>query len=156
MNISRLIAAGLIAAACTVGAHAEALYMHLQDANGNWTVYDLEQVDRLTFSDGKMNIEKDGQTVASASTTELARFYVNDTTGVNAVAGDNEAADILSVAGRTLSLKADSSLRVYAASGALLVEIPAVKAGQTVDLSSLPAGIYMIATGNKTLKIALQ
>ncbi|MBO4551106.1 MAG: T9SS type A sorting domain-containing protein [Bacteroidaceae bacterium] len=52
----------------------------------------------------------------------------------------------------TLAVKGDGLLRVYGANGALL-SIANVKEGANISLDNLPAGVYIIRMGDKTIKV---
>lgn len=145
-------------------ANAESLYLHIQTANGNWQVLDLEKVDRLTFTGGNMVVsDADNNTVATYPTTNLATMQVNDSqteitefpsAGVEeATVGADETA--FTIVGRTISVLSDGALTITALDGRTVVAIPAVKAGQSVDLTVLPAGTYVITLGAHSQKAAI-
>ena len=52
----------------------------------------------------------------------------------------------------TLAIKGDGLLRVYSANGAL-VSVANVKEGANISLDKLPAGVYVVRMGDKTIKI---
>ena len=53
-------------------------YLHIKTSTG-WEVLDLDKVDRLTFSNGKMNAQDEkGVTVGTYSQASLEQIYVND------------------------------------------------------------------------------
>lgn len=155
-----LIAAGLALCMNTV-AQADEMYLHIQTADGNWTVLDLSQVNRLTFSGGQMTAtDAQGTQVAQYLAANLDVMTVNDNntpSGINKVAAEAKTASFaLSNGGRLLTANTDGTLRVFASTGALVVEIPAVTAGQTVNLHALPAGAYVINFANVSRKALLK
>lgn len=52
----------------------------------------------------------------------------------------------------TLAVRGDGFLRIYR-TGGVLVSIAAVKEGANISLDNLPAGVYIVGMGNKTIKI---
>ena len=52
----------------------------------------------------------------------------------------------------TLAIKGDGLLRVYSANGAL-VSVANVKEGANISLDKLPAGVYVVRMGDKTIKV---
>ena len=154
--------AALIAAATT--ANAESLYLHIQTANGDWQVLDLEKVDRLTFTDGNMIVaDANNQTVATFPTSNVANMQVNDSqtditefpsAGVETAVAATEAT--FTIDGRSIAVLADGALTITAIDGRTAVVIPAVKAGQSVDVSALAAGTYIINLGAHTQKVAIR
>lgn len=152
-KFTRLIAAAIAAAA--MPAMAAPLYFHLRTADGNLKVYDLEQIDRLTFSGDNMTLQKDGATVETFKTSDLKSMEVNESESkVNAIVAEAKAWFALS--GKTITAARDCDVTVADLSGVLLVEISGVKAGQRIDLSAVPSGTYIITDGFNPAKIELK
>lgn len=154
----------LMVAACVLCvqavARAEGLYLHLQTSDGNWSVLSLDQADRLTFTGGQMRVtDPQGTQLAQFPAEALQSMTVNESpASIDRVDSDTDISQgfVLTDAGRVLTAQTDGMLRVYGATGALIVEIPTVKAGQTVDLRSLPAGAYVINFANVSRKALLK
>lgn len=154
----------MVAAVTT--ANAESLYLHIQTANGDWQVLDLEKVDRLTFSDGNMIVaDANNQTVATFPTSNVATMQVNDSqtditefpsAGVETAVADDDAETTFTVNGRSIAVLADGALTITAIDGRTAVAIPAVKAGQNIDISAIAAGTYVINLGAHTQKVAIR
>ena len=51
-----------------------------------------------------------------------------------------------------LAVKGDGFLRIYSTNGAL-VNVAYVKEGANVSLDNLPAGVYIVRMGDKTIKV---
>jgi hypothetical protein len=81
-------------------------------------------------------------------------MYVDDTAGIDKVSADNTAATLtFDAATKVVTLLADGSFEIYNAAGALLVAIPQVKQGETVNLSGISAATPVILkNGNYSLK----
>lgn len=165
MKLKHLAVAALLTAA--TAANAESLYLHIQTANGNWQVLDLEKVDRLTFTNGNMvATNTDNQTVATFAATDLATMQVNDdpeTINEYPVAGIDapestgaEATFTFDPATRTIAVLVDGALTITAIDGRTAVAIPAVKAGQSVDVAAMAPGTYVINLGAQSLKAVIR
>lgn len=135
----------------------DALYLHVQDNAGNWKVISLENADKLTFKNNGMQVlDAKGTELQAFDSSQLKSMKVNESAsaGIGAVAAEDEKA-AFSISGKVVTAAAEGSLCVYGLSGTLYVEIPAVKAGQTVDLSQLPANVYVVKLNGYTSKIEL-
>lgn len=161
MNFKKkmLFAAGALALCCSSAAAAD--YMHIRTEAG-WEVINLDKVERLDFKGGNVAVlDADNQTVASFKQKDLTLIYVDDSTvnnenaSVEGVAADT-AAFAFDALSKSVSVKADGSLEVYRTDGSLIVSIPEVKAGQSVDLSAVEPGIVIIKSGNNSIKALLR
>lgn len=154
MKILRRLAP-LALAVMTMPAFATPLYFHIKTSDGNYKAYDLEKIDRLTFANGNMTIEKDGTPLETIKRTELAHIEVSDSeSAVSTLAAEHS--DWYKMQGKTVVLTAGAGFQAYNLGGIMLLDIPEAKAGQSVDLSELPAGIYVISNGNESAKIELR
>ncbi len=146
-----LLPLALLAATMTVSAEN---YLHIRTDAG-WEVIDLDKVDRITFTNGNMVATDASQNVLSTiAQSTLQTMYVDDTAGINTVSTDNTAATLtFDAATKVVTLLADGSFEIYNAAGALLVAIPQVKQGETVNLSGISAATPVILkNGNYSLK----
>jgi hypothetical protein len=146
-----LLPLALLAATMTVSAEN---YLHIRTDAG-WEVIDLDKVDRITFTNGNMVATDASQNVLSTiAQSTLQTMYVDDTAGIDKVSADNTAATLtFDAATKVVTLLADGSFEIYNAAGALLVAIPQVKQGETVNLSGISAATPVILkNGNYSLK----
>ena len=74
---------------------------------------------------------------------------VDDPTAIEALP---EQAENVVYKNGTLSVKGSGLLRVYTTSGAL-VSIAQVAEGANISLNGLPAGVYVVRMGDKTIKV---
>lgn len=152
-KFTRLLVAAVAAAA--MPAMAGPLYFHVRSTDGNIKIYDLEKIDRLTFSGDDMTLQKDGAAVETFKTSDLKSMEVNESESkVNAIV--SEAKTWFAFAGKTITAGRDCDVTVADLSGVILVEIGGVKAGQSIDLSALPSGTYIITDGSNPAKIELK
>lgn len=158
--LKRVLIAGALAALC-LGASADN-YLHIQTGDGNWKVYDVDRLDKLTFDKSSMTVtDKSGQKVGTFDRSKLATLQVNDDPNEAYDYSDIESVTFtaaITLDGRTLTVGGSGAapLTVADASGRSVFTITAYRAGQSVDLTALPAGIYIVTAGKQSAKIALK
>ena len=109
----------------------------------------LPIVQKITFEEGYVVVTTaEGKHSYPISALDKITF----TETATAIEALPEQLENLNYKDGTLSIKGDGMLRVYNASGAL-VSIANVKVGANVSLGSLPAGVYIVRMGNKTIKV---
>lgn len=142
-------------------------YLHIQTSEGNWKVISLDDADKLTFSSNEMQVyDKSGAILGSFSTTTLKRLQINESaTEVNdypqasvetITSADRTASVSIDVTSKTVSVLADGKLHIYNMAGGTIVSIPSVRKGDTVDISVLHAGAYIIELNGKSQKVVLK
>lgn len=138
-------------------AQEEGNYLHLQTATG-WEVIDLDQVDRLTFSNGTMTAsDKDQTTVASFRQDQLISMNYSETSGIESVTDDNmESTFYFDSDAKAVIMKADGIFEVFSEAGVKLVEIPSAKNGETINLSAIRKGIVILKSGSHSLKAIIK
>lgn len=151
-----LVAVALLSASLTMCC-AEALYLHILKADGQWELFDLSSVNKLTFKNGGMQLLCAGDAVVKEfSSAELEKMKVNEETSGVSAADVKISSPIVTVNGNVLQVNADGQLRVFDVQGRLCAEIPQVKIGNTVNMRNLPKGLYIVEIGSKTTKIVLK
>ena len=146
---------------CAAGANAEDLYLHMQTADGTWHVYNLENVDKLTFTADKINaLSSTGATVAAIDRTDLVGMSVDEAAtsqpaGITDVVEDRTD---VTVNGNLVTVNGDQavSVEIFDLTGRLIDAIEAVEPGQSVDLSQLDHQVYIVKAGKSTLKITVK
>lgn len=165
MKLKHLAAALVMISATT--ANAGDLYLHIQTADGNWQVLDLAKVDRLTFTGGNMVAsDTDNNTVATFPASDLATMQVNDnatditefpSAGIETAASDTQAPTFTyNAATHSITAENDGTLTITAIDGRTVVTIPSVKTGQSVDVTAIAAGTYVITLGEYSLKTIIR
>lgn len=82
----------------------------------------------------------------------MSQFYYSDLTNAISALRDEDVA-LLTLHGRTLTLQRSGQVTLCNALGQAVL----VASGRTIDLSQLPAGIYLVRTeGGKAAKVALR
>ena len=151
-----LVAVALLSASLTMCC-VEALYLHILKADGQWELFDLSSVNKLTFKNGGMQLLGAGDAVVKEfSSAELEKMKVNEETSGVSSADAKISSPIVTVNGNVLQVNADGQLRVFDVQGRLCAEIPQVKIGNTVNMRNLPKGLYIVEIGSKTTKIVLK
>lgn len=155
MIIKKLIL--MTACLLSLSAWADGTYLHIRTASG-WEVVNLEKADKMTFKNNVVQITAaDNSVLASYPQNALETMYIDEIAGVGDVKDDNtEAAFIFDSASRSVRMTQDSDLKVYDLKGKLLVGIPEVKEGETVNLSALAPSIIILKSGNYTVKTQLK
>lgn len=137
---------------------ADSNYLHIY-TNGQWVVLDLDKVDRLEFKGDNMIAKAEDNTeVASYPRTSLEVLYVDEaaTTAINAAVADETAAFTFDADSKTATMLVDGSFSVYDITGRRLVEIPAVKKGETIDLQTLRPGIIILRSESFSKKVVIK
>ena len=117
--------------------------------NGMEESIPLPVVQRISFEEGYVVVTTtEGKHSYPISSMEKITFTENAT----AIEALPEQAEDLTYKDGTLAIKGDGMLRVYNTSGAL-VSIAYVKEGANINLGKLPAGVYIVRMGEKTIKI---
>jgi hypothetical protein len=145
--------------------NAESLYLHIQTNDGDWHVYDIAQVDRLTFADGNMTAtDANSQPIATFTAGNLTRMQVNDSrtditeypvpAGIATVTTDATAT--FAINGHNILALADGAFTITTIDGRSAVAIPTVLEGQSIDVSALASGTYIITLGTYTQKVIIR
>lgn len=128
-------------------------YLHIQTDNG-WTIINIDNVDRISFSDGKMVITDKEQTTTTIAQTELVQMLVNESASIESVEFDNNAAKFtIDAQTKTVKMTTDGNFRILSVNGKILINIPTVKSGETISLDNLNAGVYILQSSNYAIKI---
>lgn len=140
-------------------ASADTLYMHVQTSDGNWQVFSLDQVDRLTFTGGKMTaLTAEGTTVASFPSSSLVSMNFDEISAPSGVESAVADPAELSVSGNVITYagKEPAAVEIFDAAGRAIEAISAVENGQSIDLSALSPDVYIVKAGLSTIKIAVK
>ena len=111
--------------------------------------FSLPTVQRVTFLDDYVKV----------TTTECEALFpisiiekISFTDSPDAINALPEQAENLTFKNGTLAVKGDGLLCIYGSNGAL-VNIANVKEGANISLKNLPAGVYVVIMGDKTIKV---
>ena len=104
----------------------------------------------------RISFEEDYLVVTTSESTHRYPLTILDkitfTESATAIEAMPEQLENLSYKDGTLAVKGDGLLRVYGSNGAL-VSIANVKEGANISLDKLPAGVYIVRMGDKTIKV---
>ena len=117
----------------------------------------LSEVKKLGFANGQLSVEPYGGAAAATFSLDAVRCirFDNVPTGIDFVGADATLRPVIKdgkVSLAALSGKRTAPLRVYSAAGQLLVSRPSWN-GEAVDLTSLPAGLYILSINNQSFKL---
>ena len=133
---------------------AMAQNLFVQQTSGTDTGYKLSQIDKITFSAGKMLVAMQTGENGSFAISDICKLYF----GENPERIDNAAASRLVVwnpAAKTLTVngQAGNVVSVYSAGGVRVLQVVQTIAHTPIDLTALPAGTYVVEAEGKTIKI---
>lgn len=104
----------------------------------------------------KISFEEDYLVVTTTEGTHRYPLTLLDkitfTESATAIEALPEQLENLTYKDGTLSIKGDGLLRVYGTNGAL-VSVANIKEGANISLERLPAGVYIVRMGDKTIKV---
>lgn len=124
-------------------------YLNAQSTNGT-TCVELSSVQKITFTSENAVIKVSGGDDVLLPLAELQKITFSATpTAIEELKGETEG---LAVNNGYVTISENGNLYVYSMKGQL-VGIAQVKKGQSVSLSSLPQGSYIIKMGSKAIKI---
>ena len=111
----------------------------------------LPTVQRITFEERYVVVTTtDGK--YSYPISALDKITFTEKTDATAIEALPEQAEDLTFKDGRLSIKGNGLLRIYNTAGALVC-IANVKEGANVSLNNLPAGVYIVRMGDKTIKL---
>ncbi len=145
MNTKNILAALLLMVSSSMMAE-ECLTI---TCNGTDESISLPTIQRITFEDNYLKVTTtDGAFLCPLSAVE--KIYFSDS--ADAIETLPEQEENLTYQDGKLTVKGDGFLRIYSANGAL-VNLAKVKEGANVNLNNLPAGVYIVSMGDKTIKV---
>lgn len=143
--------------ACGIGLRAESNYLHIATDSG-WDVIDLSKSDRLTFIGGVMKVTDAAGNVLGAYPQEtLDHMHIDQSSGtVEIISGKSEETFSIANNGRLVRTLSDGAFEIFTLDGAVVVEIPTVASGQTIDLSGLASGCYIYRIDAYAVKVVVK
>lgn len=150
----------LLAALATLGIGAQAQdKVVVVDKNGAETAYNIDDVKRITFSDDALQVvqtDENGTTYAFDDVQKIV--FQTGSTGISTAETTPQTRLTLTISsdGTRLTVNGWNSdeqaqLAVYATNGTRVLHQPAWN-GQSVDISQLAHGIYVLQAGQHTAK----
>lgn len=152
MKFRNLIVPAMLSLALAAGAQSvsEPMYMVLQLAGGQSKAIDIDHINRLTFSDAQMNVEMKDATVEKVDIAAISNmeFSHNSVGGVESAITDGVSFEF-SAESAAISFTgvAGAEFAVYDSNGRKMLGFKTGEGHQTLDVSVLPAGVY-VATYN--------
>ncbi len=151
MKIKRCLAALAIALTCQTSALAQSKALVLWHADGSKTTVELSQLPQVRFENDKVLVTSSVLDM-QYDAEEILRFTYEDGTGEDAGLIDG----IASVQGDRLSFRGATSaeqVSVYSANGTRIpVVLSSANGRQSLSLSSLPSGVYILKVNGKSCK----
>lgn len=150
--MKRVLLAMFALAAFSFGVSAQSIVIN--ENEGTPVELDVEGLRSISFKDGKMVVSYSDGTDKSYVMSTISRLDFDDKTGVGMVSlmdgkvSYSEESGLLVVAGTE-----NSHLSVYNLGGTLVIDKVIEQPVETVDLSGLQKGIYLLRLDGKTIKI---
>lgn len=120
----------------------------------------VSTLDRMTFSNGNVELKKTDASVSSFLMTDISRMTFGLFSGIDEVAYDNDALAVYpSPARNYIMLKnapaGELHVLIFRQDGVLMKNIK-LDATQQVDISNFQKGLYLLKVNNKTIKFTKQ
>ncbi len=150
--MKRVLLAIFALAAFSSGVSAQSIVIN--ENEGTPVELDVEGLRSISFKDGNMVVSYSDGTDKSYAMSTISRLDFDDKTGVEMVSlmdgkvSYSEESGLLVVTGTE-----DSHLSVYNLGGTLVIDKVIEQPVETVDLSGLQKGIYLLRLDGKTIKI---
>ena len=120
------------------------------------TEYPYEKA-KITFSNGQMLFHFDGKVAKTYNIKDIGKiyFYVENA-AVDAMSSPDEVSYSSHHEELTVNAHPGTPIVLYHANGAQVLSYVQTIASMPVSVAHLPAGVYMVAVGGKTLKFVKQ
>ena len=133
---------------------ATAQHMLIDKGGENNEVVGLDNLKKITFSGTTVNIEQTDGTKSSSSMGEINRIYFGDFTSIDETRPQSR--ELISYITRediAINSPAGTLVTIYDVIGAQVISIRLKNDGETISISHLPKGIYIVKANDKTAKI---
>ena len=116
---------------------------------GETDTYPVSEIQKITFSDGNVVVEKTDGTKATTAMSSISRMYFGEiVTGIKNVEIEGGKWD-----GKSITVKGSQNVKIYHSSGSLVFN-GQFRDGETVSMEELPRGVYVVEVGSNSFKIA--
>ena len=144
----------LIGMAFSISAQTVKTKVTVTKTNDNEVVYTLDESDYLTFNEGQslvVNISGSTQVIALSTIRKVVFEKIID--GIDEIASEikimpNPANDSF----RVSNLDKDEDMTIYSMTGQIVMD-GIVSNDQTIDISALANGLYLVKIGSQTTKL---
>lgn len=123
--------------------------------DGTTASLDLEKIHKISFSEGNMVATSiEGTNLSTYTLSAISMLQFTNSTDVDAVEIMDGRISYSAVAGVAyVSGSAGQTFSVFNLSGSTLLTQPIESDSESVDLSALQSGVYLLRLGSKTIKI---
>lgn len=152
-----LLLAGAVSVGCAAAHAAETVGVIVVKADGSTYELELSAVDRIAFGTSGVAVVNTGGQSTEFVYADIDRIMLGkELTGISEISSGGDIAvwpsvvrNIINIAGA----EPGTEVRVYSLDGALVAAGRCSDAALSLDLSSAPAGMCLVAVGNQTVKI---
>lgn len=123
--------------------------------DGTTASLDLEKIHKISFSEGNMVATSiEGTNLSTYTLSAISMLQFTNSTDVDAVEIMDGRISYSAAAGVAyVSGSAGQTFSVFNLSGSTLLTQPIESDSESVDLSALQSGVYLLRLGSKTIKI---
>ncbi len=133
---------------------ATAQHIVVKTVEGEDKVFTLKHLKQITFDGTTVNIEQTDGTKSSASMGDIERIYFSDLSSIADInSQDDKLVDYISSDEISINSEAGSMIAIYSLTGVQLLTGRIGAQGETVSITSLPQGIYIVKANERTTKI---
>lgn len=133
---------------------ATAQHMVVEMTDSNNQVVKFESLRQITFNGTTVNIEQTNGTKSSASMGDIERIYFGDLSSIADMPAHSEnLVEYLTTDEIAINSKAGSMVTIYNLTGTQLLTRRIDAEGETISISGLPQGIYIVKANGRTTKI---
>ena len=136
---------------------AQSTVLRITKTDNSTSSFDVSQLNTVMFNDTTMIVELSNGTVNNFPINTIRSFVVRDITGINEIQAHslivypNPATTTIQL----LNLEAQTQpANVYAVTGQLLLVKPVSSTDNTIDVSVLKQGIYILKLNGQTIKFS--
>jgi hypothetical protein len=134
--------------------YAQYDYLTLRAKNGHEKSVKISKQTLITFSNGLMQTNTDGETAEFQLSDIKSFFFASTPTAINAVTTDGKQA-MLTREGIVVTAPAQTKVSVATLDGRSLISFVKQRNGMESRALSLPKGVYIVRVGDKSQKVLL-
>ncbi|MBO7466097.1 MAG: T9SS type A sorting domain-containing protein [Bacteroidaceae bacterium] len=143
----------VIACMLLLGVSASAQNLYVKQTSGEEAALPLSGISKITFSSGNMIAMMKNEADQTYPLSSISRLYISDVSSVeNLLLPESSFSYSPLTHQLTLEGKAGSIVNVYSPSGQRVLTTVQTIQSQTLDLSHLPKGVYIVESEGKSSK----
>lgn len=147
-----LVAFAIFAALCLQG---NAQNLIVAEAEGTESVFSLDNLQRITFANGNIQIVQTNGTTTPFSIALINKLFFGEPTQIEKVLmNSNELVQYSTSDEIQVNCKAGETITLYGIGGNIILTQRQSADGGAISIAQLPKGIYLLRVNNQTVKIS--